>query len=332
MSFARQPRIRVLVLRKSFATSLRDWSRLPSPAGDIDYRGVQDISGSSTHAGEITSADSRGAAHVVITYAASFADMAACMCALALRWDETMRFAIWTIAVILLAAEVAGVASPVQANEAAAPAPPDEARESLVFRGTVTTLQPAPVPASNADWIVTLHVEQVLAGKFSGSEFSFRVHSPAQSGLRPGETYTVRATAMGDGGYRVDPLQWLDVAPERRAILATPTGKVSITAVDLEQIREVAADLLQTSTNPNYGKEWADDLRASDGGVDSTGVARIGRWILESRHKRLVLVRHPARSAIMHFVLIDIELKDGRWQATGMGDERMELLRPSRDP
>ena len=254
--------------------------------------------------------------------------MSVCMCAFS-RWDETMRFAIWTLAVVLLlAAAVAGAAAPALPDEAAAPAAPGAARDDLVFRGTVTTLQPAPVAGSNAGWIVTLHVQQVRAGKFSGDEFSFRVHSPAQSGLRPGETYTVRATATGDG-YRVDPRQWLDQTPQRRAILATPSGNVSITALDLEQIRDVAADLLQTSTNPNYGKEWADDLRASDGDIDSTGVARIGRWILESRHGRLVLVRHPVRSAIMHFVLIDVALRDGRWQATGMGDERMEMLVPA---
>jgi len=251
------------------------------------------------------------------------------MCALPRR-DETMQFAIWTLAMILLAAGVTGAGAPAPADEAAAPAAHPAARDDLVFRGTVTTLQPAPVAGSNAGWIVTMHVQQVLAGKFSGSEFSFRVHSPAQSGLRPGETYTVRATASADG-YRVDPQQWQD-APRRRAILATPAGKVSITALDLEQIRDVAADLLQTSTNPNYGKQWADDLRASDGDIDSMGVARVGRWILESRHERLVLVRHPARSAIMHFVLIDVALKDGRWQATGMGDELMEMLWPSRDP
>jgi len=244
-----------------------------------------------------------------------------------------MRFAIWTLAVVLLlAAAVAGAAAPALPDEAAAPAAPGAARDDLVFRGTVTTLQPAPVAGSNAGWIVTMHVQQVRAGKFSGDEFSFRVHSPAQSGLRPGEIYTVRATATRDGGYRVDPLQWLNRMPPRRASLATPAGKVSITAADLERIRDVAADLLRTSTNPNYGKEWADDLRASDGDIDSSGVARIGRWILESRHQRLVLVRHPTRSAIMHFVLIDVALKDGRWQATGMGDERMELLRPSRGP
>jgi len=240
-----------------------------------------------------------------------------------------MRFTLWTLAVILLAAHAVGAAAPAATDEVAAPAAPAETRDDLIFRGTVTTLQPAPEAGSNASWIVTLRVQQVRAGKFSGEEFSFRVHSPAQSGLRPGEIYTVRASATRDGSYRVDPRQWLDQAPPRRAMLATPAGKVSITAADLEQIRDVAVDLLQTSTNPNYGKDWADDLRASDGDIDSTGVARIGRWILESRHERLVLVRHPARSAIMHFVLIDVALQDGRWQATGMGDERMEMLWPA---
>jgi hypothetical protein len=56
-------------------------------------------------------------------------------------------------------------------------------------------------------WLVTVVVEKVVSGEFSGSTFSFAVHSPAMSGLEVGRFYTVRAEWNGSG-YVVDPLQW----------------------------------------------------------------------------------------------------------------------------
>ncbi|MFT3775046.1 MAG: hypothetical protein QM820_57595 [Minicystis sp.] len=57
-------------------------------------------------------------------------------------------------------------------------------------------------------WIVTVKVEKVLSGSFSGESFSFRIHSPAKSGLSKGHSYTIEAKWVGDG-YAVDELQWM---------------------------------------------------------------------------------------------------------------------------
>lgn len=79
----------------------------------------------------------------------------------------------------------------------------------LVFEGLVLSIENAPVGLGGAylDWVVRMRVEDVLSGRFDGDAFSFRVHSPARSGLRVGERCTVTATRTGIG-YAVDENQW----------------------------------------------------------------------------------------------------------------------------
>lgn len=75
----------------------------------------------------------------------------------------------------------------------------------LVLEGTVTSIRQ--IDHEFTPWLVTVMVEKVVFGEFSGAMFSFAVHSPAMSGLEVGRSYTVRAV-WKDGGYVVDPLQW----------------------------------------------------------------------------------------------------------------------------
>lgn len=99
------------------------------------------------------------------------------------------------------------------ATGSAASSPPPTASAvvggDLRFRGTVTSIeahQEGDEPSRNP-WVVTMKVDEVLAGAFAGKTFGFRVHSPSRSGLAVGGTYTVEARWNGSG-YVVDPLQW----------------------------------------------------------------------------------------------------------------------------
>ena len=76
--------------------------------------------------------------------------------------------------------------------------------KDLVFIGTITKIYPFSAPASvRRRWTVRTHVDRVVSGTFSGDTFTFTVHSPAQSGLRVGRAYTIKATWTTDG-YVVD--------------------------------------------------------------------------------------------------------------------------------
>jgi hypothetical protein len=85
--------------------------------------------------------------------------------------------------------------------------PVQVAQADLVFLGTVEKLEASPLPHSTANWIVHCRVDQVLSGNFSGKTFSFRVHSPAKSGLEVGRQHKIEAKRTTDG-YSVDQYQW----------------------------------------------------------------------------------------------------------------------------
>lgn len=84
--------------------------------------------------------------------------------------------------------------------------------KDLVFTGTVTEIRAVSVPRSPQRWQVTVNVDKVLSGDFSGSTFSFLVHSPVKSGLQLGGSYTIKATWNGNG-YLVDEHQWRKPVP-----------------------------------------------------------------------------------------------------------------------
>lgn len=78
----------------------------------------------------------------------------------------------------------------------------------LVLRGRIVALTPLPGPRRRGGWRVTMAVDRVVEGEFTGDRFEFAVHSPAKSNLKEGGDYLIRATRTGDG-FIVDPLQWL---------------------------------------------------------------------------------------------------------------------------
>ncbi|HEV7747671.1 MAG TPA: hypothetical protein VGO56_21910 [Pyrinomonadaceae bacterium] len=75
----------------------------------------------------------------------------------------------------------------------------------LVLIGTVKEIQPRPTARSRKNWLVVVNVDRVVSGEFSGTTFTFAVHSPARAGLEVGRSYTVTATRTASG-YVVDEL------------------------------------------------------------------------------------------------------------------------------
>jgi hypothetical protein len=87
----------------------------------------------------------------------------------------------------------------------------------LTLVGTVTKLYPVAAPRSQRRWAVVVRVNSVTSGEFSGSTFTFTVHSPAQAGLRVNRDYVVKATKTS-GGYLVDELTLEEVRGRRRSL------------------------------------------------------------------------------------------------------------------
>src|SRR5258708_38723535 len=75
--------------------------------------------------------------------------------------------------------------------------------KDLVLIGTVTKIYPFASPIVRRSWAVRAHVDRVVSGTFSGTTFTFTVHSPAQAGLRVGRAYTIKAHWTIEG-YVVD--------------------------------------------------------------------------------------------------------------------------------
>lgn len=86
--------------------------------------------------------------------------------------------------------------------------------EDLVFIGTVQKVYPMPSGHSTRNWAVVTHIDKVISGEFSGTTFTFMVHSPARMGLRVGRAYTIKAM-RSEGGYLVDDTQWLKPVASR---------------------------------------------------------------------------------------------------------------------
>ncbi len=77
--------------------------------------------------------------------------------------------------------------------------------DELVLVGTVTKLYPVAGPRVRRRWAVVTHVDRVVSGRFSGTTFTFTIHSPARAGLRVNRAYIIKATRT-DSGYVVNEL------------------------------------------------------------------------------------------------------------------------------
>jgi len=97
----------------------------------------------------------------------------------------------------------------------------DTTARDLVFIGTVTEIQPAPAAHSLRNWAVVAHIDKLVSGEFSGTTFTFAVHSPARAGLRVGQTYTIKARWTAEG-YIVDESQWRKGPEARRKVARKP--------------------------------------------------------------------------------------------------------------
>jgi hypothetical protein len=117
-----------------------------------------------------------------------------------------LRNAQWIVVVGLLvcgANKTMSVAPQPRGLEEAQNAFPDATGKDLVFVGTVTEIYPVSAAHSLREWAVVAHVDKVVSGEFSGTTFTFAIHSPARSGLLVGHTYTINATRTV-AGYVVD--------------------------------------------------------------------------------------------------------------------------------
>ena len=111
------------------------------------------------------------------------------------------------IAITGLAATVPqGAGFAVVSGQASAMAAPSSDKD-LVLVGTITEIRPQGESQSRKNWAVTVHVDKVTSGDFSGVTFTFSIHSPARAGLVVGRSYAIKAT-WTDKGYEVDEAQW----------------------------------------------------------------------------------------------------------------------------
>ena len=107
---------------------------------------------------------------------------------------------------VIVAIFVAATSMPVGFFDEIAMAAPTQGKD-LVLVGRVSSItQGGTLPKP---WIVTVDVEKIISGDFSGGQFAFAVHSPSRSGLEVGRSYTVRAAWKGKG-YDVDENQWMN--------------------------------------------------------------------------------------------------------------------------
>ena len=81
----------------------------------------------------------------------------------------------------------------------------EESNEDLIFSGKITSIQLSPSSESFLNYIVIMHINQIIKGDFRGKQFNFRVHSPSRSELEMAHTYIVKAKSSPDG-YIVDTL------------------------------------------------------------------------------------------------------------------------------
>ena len=86
-----------------------------------------------------------------------------------------------------------------------------EENHDLIFLGTIEKLYISPLENSRVNWVVQCRIDKIITGKSEGKSFSFRIHSPSQSGLEIGKQYKVEAKWAGDS-YTVDEYQWAERA------------------------------------------------------------------------------------------------------------------------
>jgi len=92
--------------------------------------------------------------------------------------------------------------------------------KDIEFVGTVTKIYP--VEGLLERWAILVHVDRVVSGEFSGTTFTFAIHSPSQAGLKVGRAYPVKAK-WTDKGYVVDEPSLTEMRTE-----AKPSSKIKV--------------------------------------------------------------------------------------------------------
>ncbi len=77
----------------------------------------------------------------------------------------------------------------------------------LILRAQVLSIELAPLERSRLNYVVHTRVIEVLRGSLAQKRFSFRIHSPAKSGLEKKQRIRIEAL-QHQAGYRVDPYQF----------------------------------------------------------------------------------------------------------------------------
>jgi len=78
----------------------------------------------------------------------------------------------------------------------------------VIFLGTVQNIVISPLEKCLDNYVVQCRVDKILSGDIACKTFSFRIHSPTQSGLEIGKQYTIVATRTAEG-FVVDQYQWI---------------------------------------------------------------------------------------------------------------------------
>lgn len=89
------------------------------------------------------------------------------------------------------------------AINASTPAPDGSSTNSpddLSLTGLVLNIENNPIDDSrDKPWVVRMRVEEIRRGALTGGAFSFRIHSPARSGVAVGSRCVIQATREGSG-------------------------------------------------------------------------------------------------------------------------------------
>lgn len=79
--------------------------------------------------------------------------------------------------------------------------------ENVILQGTVTEIRPARGPHPHHKWLVSLQVNSVIAGDFTGPTFSFNIHSPEKSRIVIGGQYVIELVRIGTVEYALKAIE-----------------------------------------------------------------------------------------------------------------------------
>jgi hypothetical protein len=78
--------------------------------------------------------------------------------------------------------------------------------EDVVLVGTITDVVQRDHEATEMEgWSITVAVDRVLSGRFSGPTLTFAIHSPGRAGLNVGKSCTIKARRTDKGYVAVEP-------------------------------------------------------------------------------------------------------------------------------